>query len=213
MRLSGNGGDDFSGGVVDVSGGDEREAGFREELASGFDVGAFEANDERDGKVDGFDGVDDALGDDVALHNAAEDIYENRFHAFVGDEDFEGIGDLLLGGAAANVEEVCGFAPVEFDDVHRGHREAGAVDEAGDVSIEANVAEVGLRGFDFAGTAEIASIRCEYECDTDGEARLVDLTIEDARAGKVPLSPRCPRCGAEMIPAQENHMYLRFLRY
>ncbi len=65
----------------------------------------------------------------------------------------------------------------------------------------------------FAGKAQIASIRCDYECDADGEGFLVDITVEDARAGKVPLSPRCPRCGVEMIPAQENHMYFRFLRY
>jgi hypothetical protein len=58
--------------------------------------------------------------------------------------------DLLLGGAAADVEEVGRFAAVVFDDVHGGHGEAGAVDEAGDVAVEADVVEVVFGGGDFA---------------------------------------------------------------
>ena len=38
-----------------------------------------------------------------------------------------------------------------LDDVHRAHREAGAVDEAGDVAVEGDVAERELGGFDFFG--------------------------------------------------------------
>ena len=38
-----------------------------------------------------------------------------------------------------------------LDDVHRGHREAGAVDEAGDIAVEGDVGEAELRGFDFLG--------------------------------------------------------------
>lgn len=38
-----------------------------------------------------------------------------------------------------------------LDDVHRGHREAGAVDEAGDVAVEGDVGEAELRGLDFLG--------------------------------------------------------------
>ena len=38
-----------------------------------------------------------------------------------------------------------------LDDVHRGHREAGAVDEAGDVAVEGDVGEAELRGFDLLG--------------------------------------------------------------
>ncbi len=147
----GGSGDDFLGGVSDIGGGGEFEAGLGEEFAAGFDIGSLEADDERDGEVDGFRGVDDALGDDVALHDAAENIDEDRFHIFVGDEDFEGLGDLLLVGSAADIKEVRWFAAAVFDDIHRGHGEAGAVDEAGDVSVEADVVEVRLRGFDFAG--------------------------------------------------------------
>ena len=68
----------------------------------------------------------------------------------IAEDDFEGRGDLLLGRAAADIEEVRGLAAGVLDDVHRGHREARAVDEAGDVSVEADVVEVELGRGDFA---------------------------------------------------------------
>ena len=61
------------------------------------------------------------------------------------DEDhLERLGDLLGRGAAADVEEVRGLAAVQLDDVHRGHREAGAVDHAADVAVERDIVEVVL---------------------------------------------------------------------
>jgi hypothetical protein len=53
-------------------------------------------------------------------------------------------------GAAADIEEVGRIAAVVFDDVHGGHGEAGAVDEAGDVAVEADVVEFVLGGGHFA---------------------------------------------------------------
>ena len=57
--------------------------------------------------------------------------------------------DLFLARAAAHVEEVCRAAAEMLDDVHRGHRQAGAVDEAGDVAVELDVIEAELAGLDF----------------------------------------------------------------
>ena len=48
---------------------------------------------------------------------------------------------LVLVGAAADVEEVGRLAAVVLDQVHRAHRQAGAVDQAGDVAVEADVAQ------------------------------------------------------------------------
>ena len=45
-----------------------------------------------------------------------------------------------LVGAAADVEEVRRLAAVQLDDVHRAHRQAGAVDQAADVAVELDVA-------------------------------------------------------------------------
>lgn len=65
----------------------------------------------------------------------------------------------------------------------------------------------------FAGGAELVSVLTAFECEADGDAVNVEVEVADARAGKLPLAPRCKRCGAEMIPAQENDLYYRFLRY
>ena len=70
------------------------------------------------------------------------------FDVRVGQDDLERLGDLLLGGAAADVEEVGRLAAVELDDVHRRHRQAGAVDQAADVAVELDVAQVVLAGLE-----------------------------------------------------------------
>ena len=54
---------------------------------------------------------DHALGDDVAAHDAANDVDENAFHVRIGGDDLERRGDLVLGGAAADVEEVGRVSP------------------------------------------------------------------------------------------------------
>ena len=92
---------------------------------------------------------DDAFGDDVAAHDAAEDIDQDALHVRIAEDDLEGRRDLLLGGAAADIEEVGGLAAVELDDVHGGHGEAGAVDHAADVAVELDVVQVVLGGLDF----------------------------------------------------------------
>ena len=69
----------------------------------------------------------------------------------VGEDDLEGFGDPLDGGSAPDVEEVGGVAAVVLDDVHGGHGEAGAVDQAADVAVEGDVGEVVLGGFDLVG--------------------------------------------------------------
>ena len=57
-------------------------------------------------------------------------------------------GDRLLRRRAADVEEVGRLRAVELDDVHRRHRQAGAVDHAADLAVELDVVEVELRGLD-----------------------------------------------------------------
>ena len=58
------------------------------------------------------------------------------------EDELEGRGHPLLGGAAADVEEVGRRAAVQLDDVHRRHRQAGAVDHAADVAVELDVVEL-----------------------------------------------------------------------
>jgi hypothetical protein len=65
----------------------------------------------------------------------------------------------------------------------------------------------------FSGAAEVLSVLTAFECESDGTVVNVEAKLDDVRAGTLPLSPRCPRCGAETVPAQDNEHYFRFLRY
>ena len=64
------------------------------------------------------------------------------------EDDLEGGGDALLGGAAADIEEIGRRAAIELDDVHRRHREPGAVHHAADVAVELDVVEIVLAGLE-----------------------------------------------------------------
>ncbi len=131
---------------------------------AGFDVGAFEAHHEWHGDVDILRCCNDAAGDDVALHNAAEDVNQNAFHVGIGQDDFEGGGDLVFVGASTDVEEVGRRAAEALDDVHGRHGKACAVDHASDVAVECDVGQVVLGGFDFlrvffVQVAELLNVR------------------------------------------------------
>ncbi len=140
------------GGVGEVGGdlhdGDVRFGGF-DDFAGGFDVGAFESDDEGDFEADGFGGSNDAACDFVALHDSAKDVDEDAFDVGIGEDDLECFCDGFFGCGAADVEEVGGFTSVELDDVHGGHGETGAVDEAADGSVELDVGETEFVGFEF----------------------------------------------------------------
>ena len=87
---------------------------------------------------------DDALRDQIAAHDAAEDVDEDRLHVLVAQDQLEGFLDLLLVRAAARVEEVRRLAAAVVDHVERRHREARAVHHAADVAVEADVGEIDL---------------------------------------------------------------------
>src|SRR6185437_7332926 len=129
-------------------GGKYRQSGFGQDLLAEFDIRAFEAHHERHRKAHLLRGGDDAVRDDVAFHDAAEDVDENAFHMRIGDDDLEGRGDLFLAGAAADIEEVRRLAAVKLDDVHRRHGEARAIDHAADLAVELDVGEIELRRLD-----------------------------------------------------------------
>ena len=92
---------------------------------------------------------DHAFGDDVATHDAAEDVHQDGFQARVFQHDLEGFGDLLGGCAAADVQEVGRLAAEQLDGVHGGHGQAGAVHQAADVAVQRDVSQVEFRCFDF----------------------------------------------------------------
>ena len=144
-------GDDLLGGVVEVVGRDDVQAAVVDDLLAELGIGAFEPHHQRHLQPDFLDRGDHALGDDVALHDAAEDVDQDAFDGRVLGDDLEGRRHLLLGGAAADIEEVRRLGAIELDDVHRRHGKAGAVDHAADIAVERDIGEVELRGFDFLG--------------------------------------------------------------
>ena len=100
-----------------------------------LDVGSFQPYHQRHLETDHLRRLDHAGGDDVAAHDAAENVDQDGLHVRVAEDDLEGRGDAFLGGVAADIEEVRRRAALELDDVHGRHGEAGAVDHATDFAI------------------------------------------------------------------------------
>ena len=65
----------------------------------------------------------------------------------------------------------------------------------------------------FTGELRIDSVLAAFECEHDSEVVRVEVRTDDARAGRLPAAPPCPRCGRTMEPAVEDDLYYRFLRY
>src|SRR5580698_10238806 len=138
--------DDFLGGVVEVVGGQHVEAGLADDLLAGIDIGAFQPHHQRHLQADFLHRGNYTFRDDIALHDAAENIDQNALHVGIGGDDLEGRRDLFLGGAAADIEEVRRRHAVELDDVHGRHGKPGAVDHAADGAVQGDVVEIELRG-------------------------------------------------------------------
>jgi hypothetical protein len=140
--------DDLLGGIAEIVGRQDRQAGLAHDLLAQLDVGALQPNDQRHVQADLARGGDDAFRDHVATHDAAEDVDQDAFDVRVRQDDLERRGDALARGAAADIEEVRRLAAIELDDVHGRHGKAGAVDHAADIAVELHVVEIVLRGFE-----------------------------------------------------------------
>ena len=116
-----------------------------------LNVGAFEAHNQRHLQTDLFHSSDHALGDHVTAHDATKDVHQNALHVGVRGDDLEGFGHFLFGGAAANVEEVCRFRTIQFDDVHRRHGQTRTVHHTADFAVQCDVVQVELGRGQFFG--------------------------------------------------------------
>src|SRR5215475_4562742 len=146
--LSSRRGDGLLSRVLHSVGDDEVQSGFFQHLLTLFYVCSFQPDDDRFGDLQVAGRLDHAARDHVAPDDAAEDVDQDGLHVSVGQQYAEGVLDALLRRAAAYVEEVSRLAPGQLDDVHRRHRQPGAVDHAGDVAVELDVVEVVFGGFD-----------------------------------------------------------------
>src|SRR5207244_3663315 len=93
------------GGVSHRATSDNRQARFSESLFTGLDVVALQPDDERQFEAGFFHGGDDAGGNDVAVHDPAENVDQNPLHVVVLEDDLKRGGDLFLAGAAADIEK------------------------------------------------------------------------------------------------------------
>src|SRR5688500_16704587 len=82
-------GDDFVCGIGQVARSNDCKTALREQLATLFRVGSFNANDDRHLHTDIFHRSDDAFGDHVAADDAAEDVHENCTDILVGEDQSE----------------------------------------------------------------------------------------------------------------------------
>src|SRR5688572_29537917 len=133
-----------------------------------FDVGSFHPHHDRHAYAELGHGGDDPLRQHVAAQDAAEDVDQYGLDVLVGHEEAERVLDLLRVGAAADIEEVGWLAPCQLDDVHRRHRQTGAVHHAADVAVQTDVVERELRRLDlerifFADVAQLTQIRVPVE--------------------------------------------------
>src|SRR5574341_1342644 len=109
--------DSLLGAVLHAVGRDEVQAGLRQHLLPELDVRPLHPDHDGELHVEGPHGLDDPLCQPVAAEDPPEDVDQNRPNVPVGDQDAEGVLDLLGAGPAPHVQEVGGLAPGELDDV------------------------------------------------------------------------------------------------
>jgi hypothetical protein len=143
--------DDLLGGVVEVVGRNDVEAGFVDDLLAELDVGAFEAHDQRNLRPTSLTAATTPSA--MTSHFMMPPKMLTRMPFTFGSAVMilNAAVTFSLVGAAADVEEVRGLGAVELDDVHGRHGQAGAVDHAADVAVERDVGEVVLGGLDLLG--------------------------------------------------------------
>jgi hypothetical protein len=136
--------------VLHAVGHGEIQAGFQQNLAAQFDIGAFHAD--HDGHLNTQ--VRAAAAPRrwparIAAQNAAENIDQYCLHGLIGEQDAEGVFDLLGIRAAADVQKIGRTSAGVFHDIHGAHGEAGAVHHAGHVAVELDVVETEFGGLHF----------------------------------------------------------------
>ena len=145
-------------------------------------VGADDADDHR--HVPGLlgAGLEEATRDLVAAGDAAEDVDQDGIDLRVGQDEPQRGGDLVGAGAAADVEEVGRLAAGALDEVHRRHRQAGAVDHAADRAVELDEGQPGLAGLLVLGRL-LVGVAQLLQPGVAGERRVVegDLGVEADR--------------------------------
>src|SRR5262249_60792825 len=91
--------DDLLRGIVEIVGGGDVEVGFGDDVFAKLDVGAFEAHHQRHPQTHFLHGRDHAFGDDIAFHDAAENVDQDALHFGIGGGDLSSGRRLPPSGA------------------------------------------------------------------------------------------------------------------
>ena len=198
--------DDLFRGIGEVLRRGDLQTRLLQDLLAELDVGAFQPHHQRHVQVDLARRGDDAFGDHVAAHDAAEDVDQDALDVGILEDDLEGRGHALLGGAAADIEEVGGRGAIELDDVHGGHGEARAVHHAADLAVELDVVQRILGGLGLGGILLVdVAQRLEVLVTLERVVVEVHLGIERdhvARAGddqRIDLDQRAVELGEGLV--------------
>ena len=170
-------GDGLLGGFVEAAGG--LEGGGAQDLGRLGGVGADDAHDHRHVALLLGARLDQAARHLVAAGDAAEDVDQDGAHVGVVEDEPHRRRDLVGPRAAADVQEVRGLAAGALDEVHRGHRQAGAVDHAADVAVELDEADALGAGRD-VGRVLLVEVAHLLQLGMAEERRVVerDLGVE-----------------------------------
>src|SRR4029434_5020990 len=103
-------GDGLFRSVFHTAGHRELQSRILEYLAALFHVGTLQANHHRDIESDGLRGVHHSTSNDIAPHDTAKNVDEDRLHILVGQENLERASHLVRIGSATDVEEIGGTA-------------------------------------------------------------------------------------------------------
>ena len=103
--------------------------------------------------------LDQAPGDLVAARDPAEDVDQDRGDLGIGQDQAHRRRHLVGPRPAADVEEVGGLAAGPLDEVHRRHRQPGAVDHAADRAVELDEVDALLAGLPSTGSSSSRSRR------------------------------------------------------
>merc|ERR1719357_2363761 len=142
ILISDKGRASFLGSVIQIRGRDDLEARVCDDLLGIVNIRPLQPHDQRDLKFNALAGVDDAIGDRGAVHDAAKHIHQDGFHPLVFSDDSESLPHLIFLDIATHIKEVGRLATIELDNVHGCHGQPSTIHQASNVTIQLHIVEV-----------------------------------------------------------------------
>src|SRR5450759_110121 len=91
-------------------------------------------------------GLDQPRRHFVATRDTAKDVDQDGLDVGIVEDQLDGTADRFVSGTAAHIQEVGRLAAVMLHEIHRGHRQTGAIDHAADSAVQPNEVDAELSG-------------------------------------------------------------------